>query len=93
MDFKANLNFMKADVIHNTNETQYSFVDRLKLLIGGKSITRIEIETNNEIVSVKQTTARTHVTYPEWINRIRFRNKTGYGELMSAGQVEQINKQ
>lgn len=84
---------MQADVIHNTTETKFSFVDRLKLLIGGKSITRVEIETDNEIVHVKKTTARTHVQYPEWINRIRLRNKTGYGEpLMSVGQVETNSK-
>lgn len=80
------------DVIHNTTETKFSFVDRLKLLIGGKSVTRVEIETANEIVHVKKTTAKTHVQYPDWINRIRLRKKTGYGEpIMSVGQVDTNN--
>jgi hypothetical protein len=75
------------DVIYNTTEIKFSFADRLKLLIGGKSVSNITIETENEIVHVKQTTAKTRVQYPDWINRIRFRKKTGYGEpIMSAGE-------
>lgn len=61
------------DVIHNTTETRFSFIDLLKLLIGGKSVTNVEIETSNEDVDVLKTTARTHVQYPDWINRIRLR--------------------
>jgi len=77
---------MKADVIHNTTTTKYSLVDLLKLMIGGKSVTNLEIETSNEVVDVLKTTARTHVQYPDWINRIRFRKQKGYGEILETKQ-------
>lgn len=73
---------MKADVIHNTTTTHFSFIDRLKLLIGGVAVTRLEIETEHEIVLVRRTLAKTHVQYPDWINRIRLRNKKGGGEIL-----------
>jgi hypothetical protein len=75
---------MKADVIHNTTTTHFGFIDRLKLLIGGVAVTRLEITTEHEIVLVTRTIAKTHVQYPDWINRLRFRNKVGGGECLEA---------
>ena len=63
----------KADVIHNTTTTHWDFADRIKILLFGKSITRLEIETGHEICIVKKSTATTHVPFPEWLYALKAR--------------------
>lgn len=58
------------DIIYNTTTTKYNFFDRLKILIGGRSITQSEIQTSNEIVNIKKAISKTHVEYPAWINQL-----------------------
>lgn len=62
---------MKNDTIYNTTTSHFDLVDRLKILIGGKAVVDLEIETGNEMVWVKATTSKLHVQYPDWINWIR----------------------
>ena len=71
------------DIIYNRTETKFGFFDILKLLIGGKCVTNLQIEVTNEVVYVEKTTAKSYVEYPEWINRIRIRKqKNGFGDAI-----------
>ena len=77
-----NKNSKQMDVIHNTTITTFSFIDRMKILIGGKAVTNIDIETYNLEVHIKHTKSRTSVTLPGWITALN-RKPRGQGELMS----------
>lgn len=81
----------KADVIHHTTRTRFSFVDRLKILIGGEVVTDSEIETGHEHCIVKKSSAKSYVNSSlfNWVayNLSFTRTKRG----MYVNSIDQVN--
>lgn len=78
---------MKTDKIYNTTTTHYSISDRLKILIGGKSVTRLEIGTEHEDAKITCSVSETNVTYPDWIESIlRKFHPSGYEQIETKQQ-------
>lgn len=60
-----------AGMIHNTSTTKFGFTDRLRILIGCKFNVHLSIEVREESVNVVSTTAKTSITYPRWMYKLK----------------------